>query len=181
MKTALLVIDMQKDYFPGGRMELEGTHAAAQNVKTLLGRFRKIGDPIVFMQHVSLSEQTGFFLQDTEGIDIHESVEPQHGEVVMQKHFPNSFRGTDLLEYLKRRDVKQLVICGAMSHMCVDATTRAAVDYGFRCTVVEDACATKRLVFNGDEIPAGHVHGTIMAALNGIYAEITDTDHFLSL
>lgn len=180
MKTALLVIDMQKDYFPGGRMELEGTHAASENVKTLLSQFRSNGDPVVFMQHVSLNDKTGFFLPDTEGIDIHKNVLPQKGEVVMQKHFPNSFRGTDLLDYLKRRDVKELVICGAMSHMCVDATTRAAVDHGFRCTVVDDACATKRLVFNGEEIPAGHVHGTIMAALKGTYADITDTDSFVS-
>lgn len=179
MKTALLVIDMQNDYFPGGRMELEGTHSAAGNVKMLLGRFRTNGDPIVFMQHISLNEKSGFFLADTDGIDIHESVWPQNGEVVMQKHFPNSFRGTDLLEYLKRRDIERLVICGAMSHMCVDATTRAAVDHGFHCTVVEDACATMSLKFKDEEIPAGNVHGTIMAALKGSYADITDTGNFL--
>ena len=98
------------------------------------------------------------------------------GSRVIVKHFPNSFRETGLLEILHREEVEQLVIAGAMSHMCIDATTRAAFDLGFRCTVIEDACATRDLEFNGEQIKARDVHGAFMAALKMVYAEVLTTE-----
>jgi len=95
---------------------------------------------------------------------------------VVTKVFPNGFRGTDLQDLLKKEGVGHLVICGAMSHMCIDATVRAAFDLGFRCTVVEDACATRNLSFRGESVPAWAVHGAFMAALQGIYAEVVSAN-----
>ena len=73
-----------------------------------------------------------------------------------------------------------VVIVGAMSHMCIDATTRAAADHGYRVTVVADACATRDSEFDGRLVPAADVHAAFMSALAFAYAEVKKTDevHF---
>ncbi len=149
MKQGLLLIDMQNDYFQGGAMELVGMAAAAEKAARLLARSRQRQASVYFVQHLANRPGATFFLPDTAGAKIHPAVAPAPGEPVIIKHFPNSFRGTELLEVLQRDGVDQLIIAGAMSHMCIDATTRAAFDLGFQCMVVEDACATRDLEFKG--------------------------------
>ncbi len=180
MNTALLLVDIQNDYFPGGKMELEGSIGAAACAKRLLTFFRERKMPVVHIQHISLRPGATFFLPDTEGVKIRADVTPTPEEEVIQKQYPNSFRDTPLLENLKKMGVENLVICGMMTHMCVDATTRAAFDYGFRCTVIGDACATRALSFRDEIIPAVHVHGAFLVALGAVYAKIVTTDDFIS-
>ena len=175
MATGLLLVDIQNDYFAGGKMELVGMEAAAQNAAALLSRARGAGVPVYHIQHVSARPGATFFLPGTEGVEHHALVRPMDGELVVQKHFPNSFRDTPLLEAVHRDGVNTVVICGAMSHMCIDATTRAAFDLGFACTVAADACATRDLAFRGETIPAAQVHASFMAALAVPYARIADT------
>jgi nicotinamidase-related amidase len=172
MKPALVIIDIQNDYFPGGKMELEGSPEAGLQAAKLLERFRNKGLPLVHIQHVSNRPGASFFLPDTEGVNIHAGVAPRPGETVMQKHFPNSFRGTPLLEHLRGLGADHLVIAGMMTHMCVDATTRAAFDLGFSCSLAHDACATRALVFGEQRVPAAQVHASFLAALNGLYAKV---------
>jgi len=180
MRTGLLLIDLQNDYFPGGQMELAGIVQAAEKARLLLDHFRKNNLPLYHVQHISIRPGATFFLPRTEGVKIHTTVEPLAGEKAFQKHFPNSFRETQLLETLQKQDVDDLVIAGAMSHMCVDATVRAACDLGFSCTLIEDACATKDLEFRGSPIPAAQVHRAFMAALRGAYAKVMIAEEFLS-
>jgi nicotinamidase-related amidase len=176
MKTVLLLIDIQNDYFPGGRMELEGSDEAALQAQKLLTEFRKNKMPVVHIQHISVRKGATFFLPGTDGINFNSSVLPAEGETVIQKYYPNSFRGTNLLECLKTFEAENLIICGMMTHMCIDATTRAAFDNGFQCIVAEDACATKSLIFKGNTIPAEYVHQSFLAALSSVYAKILNTD-----
>lgn len=179
MKTGLLLVDLQNDYFPGGKMELTGILQASEKARSLLDHFRKSPLPVFHVQHVSIRPGAAFFLPHTEGEKFYSTLEPLAGEKVFQKHFPNSFRETLLLETLRKQEVDDLVIVGAMSHMCVDATVRAACDLGFSCTVIEDACATKDLEFRGSLVPAIHVHKAFMAALHGAYAKVMTAQEFL--
>ena len=180
MKSALILIDIQNDYFPGGNLELVGMTQAAAKARELLTAWRQARLPLVHIQHVSLGQDAAFFRPHTVGVNIHESLQPLDGEPVIRKHYPNAFRETGLMEALKTAGGEELVICGAMSHMCIDATTRAAFDFGFRCTVIHDACATRDLVFEGLTIPAGQVHGAFMAALGMRYASLRSAQQFLS-
>jgi nicotinamidase-related amidase len=179
MSAGLVLIDIQNDYFPGGSMELVGMERAARNASTVLREFRQRRIPLFHIQHVSTRPGATFFLPGTVGVNIHESVAPLDGEPVIEKRFPNGFRGTPLLDRLKREGIDQLILCGAMSHMCIDATTRAAFDFGFSCTVVEDACATRDLLFKGETIRAEKVHAAFMSALSSPYASIADTTNLL--
>ena len=168
--SALLIVDIQNDYFPGGKMELEGSDAAGQRAGELLAAFRERRRPVIHVQHISLRPGATFFLPDTDGVRIHARVAPLDHETVIRKHFPNSFRDTGLLEHLRGAGIEELVIAGMMTHMCVDATTRAAADLGFRCSLAQDACATRALAFGDTQIPAAHVQGSFLAALSGTYA-----------
>ncbi|WP_144569350.1 cysteine hydrolase family protein [Bacillus pseudomycoides] len=180
MKTALLLVDIQNDYFPNGKMELRGTMEASEYASQLLRHFREMNQPIFHIQHVSIQENATFFLPDTEGVHIHENVRPLKNETVILKHYPNGFRETDLLEQLQNLEIEHVIICGMMTHMCIDATVRAAFDFGFRCTVVHDACATKDLIFKNATIPAVYIHNTILASLNDVYADVMSTEQFFS-
>ena len=103
-------------------------------------------------------------------------VKPQTNEVLVQKNYPNGFRETTLLNQLKEHDVQQLVVAGMMTHMCVDATARAATDFGFDCRIAQDACATRDLKLDNKLVPAPEVHTAFLAALNGSYGKVLTAD-----
>lgn len=179
MSTALILIDIQNDYFPNGKMELSNPVTAAENAGKLLEWFRQKQGHIFHVQHISLQEGAGFFLPNTEGVKINESVLPLEHENIIIKHRPNSFFKTELESKLRENSITKLVICGMMTHMCIDATVRAAKDLGFECTLIEDACATRDLSYQEKKVPADHVHYAFISALNGIYANVVSTEDFL--
>lgn len=177
--TALLIIDTQNDYFPGGRMELPNAESAGEKAGRLLQHFRERNLPVVHIQHESVHDGATFFLPGTAGMDIHASVSPVEGEAVILKHFPNSFRETNLEETLRGLGVEKLVICGMMSNMCVDAGVRAAADLGFECVVAHDACAAANLSFAGVDAPAAQVHAAFMGALAFGYGAVLPCDEIV--
>ena len=170
--TALLIIDIQNDYFPGGKMELEGADAAAEKARKVLNDFRSKNLPVIHVRHLSTRPGSTFFLPGTAGAEIHAAVKPKDGETVIEKNFPNSFRGTPLKEILDKQQIKQLVVAGSMTHMCVDATVRHAADAGYKVTLLADACATRAQSYGGESVPARQVHAAFLAALNGFYAKV---------
>ena len=176
MARALIVVDIQNDYFPGGAHPLVEPEAAAANARRLLDAFRADGRPLVHVQHVWDAPDAPFMRPGTPGVEINEAVAPLPGEPVIRKAHPNSFLDTPLEETLRADGVDEVVVCGMMTSMCVDATARAAADLGFAVTVVHDACATLDLEFGGDTIPARQVHGAFLAALGGGYGAIAATD-----
>ena len=131
ISRALVIIDIQKDYFPGGRMELVGSEAAAGRAHELLSAFRESGEPVFHVQHVWDSDDAPFFAPDTEGVEIYPTLLPQGDERHIVKHHANAFLETPLEEELRRIGASDVVICGMMTSMCVDASARAAADLGF--------------------------------------------------
>ncbi len=166
--TALLVIDIQDFYFEGGDVPLHGPKPAAQNAYYLIDRFRKSDLPVIFIRH-----------NYEPGGSIHNSVLPLSDEKVISKSEVSSFNGTDLDEYLKSQGITNLVICGMQTHMCVEAATRAGYDLGYKCTLVEDACATRDLKYNDKVIKAEDVHLSTLATLKS-YANVVTTKEYLS-
>jgi nicotinamidase-related amidase len=169
----LVVIDIQNDYFPGGKMELEGADGAAANAAKAIEAFRTQKLPVIHVRHLSTRAGATFFLPGTKGAEIHAAVQPREGETVIEKNFPNSFRNTNLQTALG--DAKELVVAGMMTHMCVDASVRHAADLGYKVTLLADACATRTQTFAGESVPARQVHAAFLAALNGFYAKVIPT------
>jgi nicotinamidase-related amidase len=167
-KTAVLVIDIQKFYFPGGSLPLVDPEKAAANAAIVIDNARKNNIPVIFIQHKSSS-----------GMDIPDIIKPLQGETIFVKEEANSFYGTGLLDHLRKLQVDTLVICGMQTHMCVEAAVRAAHDYGFKVILVHDACATRNLSFNGREVSAADVQTAVLAAMKS-YAIITSTEDWVS-
>lgn len=175
MQTALLLVDIQNDYFPDGAMSLVNSVNAGEKAGMLLQEFRSKKLPVIHMQHLSVRPGATFFVPDTNGVEIHSCVKPIESETLFTKKFPNSFRDTGLLQHLQENKISKLVIAGMMTHMCIDSTTRAAFDLGFSCTLAHDACATRDLVFSGQTVAAAQVHDSFIAALNGLFATALST------
>jgi len=180
MPTALLLVDIQNDYFTGGRMPLHEIDRAAENAARLLAHFRDTNQKVFHIQHTWEDPLAPFFVAGTPGAATHESVAPLANEPVIVKHFPNSFRESQLQDELQRAGIDRLAICGAMSHMCIDATTRAAADLGFDCVVAHDACATTNVEFGNQKVTAPDVHAAYMSALGFAYAKVLPTKEALT-
>jgi nicotinamidase-related amidase len=177
--TALLLIDIQNDYFPGGTMELVGQERAAAQAARLLQSFRARALPVFHVQHLATRPGATFFVPGTPGAAIHASVAPAAGEAVITKNFPNGFRATGLNDALQGAGIDRLVVAGMMTHMCVDTTVRAAADLGYTCMLAHDACATRDLAYGGEPVGAAAVQLAYLAALNGSFASVRATAELL--
>ncbi|QBY55084.1 cysteine hydrolase family protein [Cupriavidus oxalaticus] len=178
-RRALIVIDIQNDYFPGGRWTLSQMDRAADNAAALIAAMREAGETVIHIRHEFPTSDAPFFTPGSAGAEIHAKASPKEGEAIVLKHHINSYRDTHLKQILDERGVNEVVICGAMSHMCVDAATRASNDFGYQCTVVHDACASRDLEFEGVEVPAAQAHAAFMAALRFAYARVISTREWL--
>lgn len=167
-KAALIIIDVQNFYFPGGDMELKNTEEATSNILKLIDKSRETGQEVIYIKH-----------KYEPGGEIYSSIEPLRAERIFTKTRVNAFLGTDLDAYLKSRGIGSLVICGMQTHMCVEAATRAAADLGYQCTLVHDACATRDLAFNDMMVSAGDVHLATLSTLKS-YARVVSTDEYLA-
>jgi nicotinamidase-related amidase len=177
--TALLLIDIQCDYFKNGRFALPDMERAAKNAGSLLTRFRERSLPIIHVRHENAAPDAPFFREGSDGASIHPDISPRDSEPVITKHQVNAFRETNLKGLLDRDAIDSLLIAGAMSNMCIDAATRAASDFGYHCSVAHDACAAMPLVLGETAVPAGHVHAAFMAALGLGYARVASCEELL--
>lgn len=179
MNTALLLIEFQNDYFPNGRMPLEKSTDACLKAQEALQLYRAKQMQVIHVQHISTRPDAVHFLPCTKGIEFHPNVQPLKNEIIIKKHYPNSFKDTGLLNQLIKNQINHLVIAGMMTHLSVDASVRAAYDLGFSCTVLHDACATKNLEFNNMIIPSQSVHNAFIAALQPLYSNVMSVRELL--
>lgn len=168
MKTALLIIDIQEFYFAEGKSQLEQAEKASDQASKVLKAFRDKNELVVHIRHASFKDSA-----------IRANVKPETGEKVITKHYVNSYRETDLLDYLQQNEITDVVICGMMTHVCVEAAARASADYGFNVTVISDACATRDVAFGTDTVLAKDVHNSTLATMQSFYGTIVTTEEFL--
>ena len=177
-KRAIIVVDLQRDYLATGQFALVGIDDATANATKVIEAARSAGDKVIHVRHENPADAP-FFVPGTEGAEIIPAVAPAESELVITKNYPNSFRETELKQALDEEGIRDVVVLGAMSHMCIDATSRAAADLGYNTTIIEDACATRDLEFNGKTVPAAQVHAAYMSALASAYGKVVTTGELL--
>lgn len=179
-KRAVVVVDLQNDYWPSGKWPLVGIREAAANAAKVIEKARSDGDTVIHVRHEFLNPDAPFFVPGTEGVKVNPAVQPVEGEPVVVKNHPNSFQQTELKQMLDEKGIEEVVVVGAMSHMCIAATGRAAADFGYNTVVVHDACATRDVEFNGMTVPAAQVHAANMSALAFAYGTVVGTNEYVS-
>ena len=177
-KTALILVDIQNDYFTGGRWPVALMDSVAANAARLLENARSNGHRVIHIRHEARSDTAPFFRKGTVGAETHASVAPIGDEPVVIKHNASSFRDTDLQDRLD--GITDLVICGAMSQMCIDAHARAGADLGYGVTVISDASGAKEQDFDGQHVTAAQEQAAIMAPLAMSYGRVLTTDAYVS-
>lgn len=180
MKRGLVVVDLQNEYLPTGKLPLTGIEAAVANAVRVISHSRDTGIPVFHIRHESDNESAPIFVKGSSGAEIQPAVAPEGHEPVIVKTHINAFRETNLQQQLEGADIRELVVIGAMSHMCIDAVVRAAADMGYPVTVLHDACATLDLTFGDVNVPAAQAHATMMAAFEFGYATVKSVDDYLS-
>lgn len=178
-KSALLIIDLQNEYLSTGKLPLVNIEQATENAVKVIAKARQNAMPVIHIQHISASDEIPIFVPNSNGIEFQDTVKPNADETVIVKNSINSFLNTNLKEILDTQGITELVVIGAMSHMCIDAAVRAAADFGYKVTVIHDACATLDLEFNGRIVEAAQVHAALMAALAFAYATIISTTDYI--
>lgn len=177
MKQALLVIDVQNDYFSGGKMELAQPEAALDKINLLEVHFLKQGLPIIYIQHTK-PKNADFFEAGTVGAELHPKLKIHTDSLIIEKHFPDSFYDTKLEAMLQTLAVEQLVLCGMMTHMCITATTKAVQAQALDPIVVTDATATKELIIEGKKKSAADIQAESLSQLEK-FAKLQTTNDFL--
>ena len=170
-QSALVIIDAQGEY-RSGNMALPGIDPALARIAELLARARAAGTPIF---HVAQIGQAGtLFDPGSERGAILPQAAPVAGEPVIMKRLPNGFAGTELHERLQQAGRNTLIVAGFMTHMCISASVRAALDLGYQSTVIADATATRALPApdGGAAISADAVHRTALAELADRFAAV---------
>ena len=171
-ESALIMIDCQNTYREG-IMELEGVENALEEGKKLLERARALGIPIFHIRH-DAGPGSPYDINDHIGA-IADIVAPIEGEPVITKNFPNSFVQTDLDEQLKAKGVKNIILAGFMTHMCVNSTAHGGFNLGYAPTVVASATASRPLqAANGKVLSAQEVHDGALASTRDLYAAVVD-------
>lgn len=178
MADALVVIDIQNEYFPGGANPLPDAAGAAARAAEAIGAARAAGMPVFHVRHEELESEEWGFVPGTPSAETHSSVAPEPGEAVIVKHHANALLETDLGERLQAVGASRVAFCGMMTSMCVDATVRAAADDGLDALLIEDACAAPDLERHGRTVPAAEVHVAFCAALGDGIATLTDVAAF---
>lgn len=179
-RRALIVVDLQNDYFPNGKWPLDRIEQVSDNAQRLLTHCRSSGDLIIFIRHEFINADAPFFQAASIGAQIHSKFLVDEKDFVVTKNHVNAFRETNLKHILDSHSVGQLIICGAMTHMCIDAITRSAHDYSYQVSVIHDACASRDLSFNDQLVPAHLVQAAFMASISFAYAKTLSTDQFIS-
>ncbi|HSH87307.1 MAG: cysteine hydrolase family protein [Methylophilus sp.] len=179
-KSGLIVVDLQNEYLPTGKLPLHAIEAAAGNAAKVIAHARENGIPVFHIRHEFANGEAPVFVPGTDGVNIQPSVAPAGDEPVIVKNHINAFRETDLKQQLDAQGVEEVIVVGAMSHMCIDAVVRAAVDMGYVTTILHDACTTLDVEFDGVTVPAAQVHAAAMAAFAFGYGSVISTDKYLA-
>lgn len=177
MADALVVIDIQNEYFEGGAIPLPDAPGAAGRAAQAIEAARTAGLPVIHIRHEEPASDQ-YFVPGSRGAETNEAVAPGDGEAVIVKHHPNSFLETDLAERLSAIGASRVAFCGMMTSMCVDATVRAAADLGLDAVLLDDACAAPDLEHHGKRVPADEVHAAFCAALGDEIATLLGSGEF---
>jgi nicotinamidase-related amidase len=180
MKRALLVIDVQNEYFEGGLLPVTYPVTHFENLLRVMEGATAAGVPVVVVQHTFVAPDMPFFKRGTPGWDLHPEVASRPRDHWVEKELPGSFTGTGLEEWLRQRGIDTVTVAGYMTHMCCDTTARQALHRGLKAEFLSDATGTLAVKNSAGEVSAEELHRSTLCAQQMMISEVLDSERWLA-
>lgn len=178
MKRALLVIDVQYEYFTG---KMPVTHPAGSlgNIFKAMDGANACGIPVILIQHTAPQPDSATFRRGSGEWEIHAGVLGRPHDAFIEKRLPGSFTGTDLEERLKALGIDTVAICGYMTQMCCDTTARQALHLGYSVEFLSDATGTLAISNQAGSVTAEELHRAILVTQAMRFSTVISTDDWI--
>lgn len=180
MKRALLVIDVQNEYFTGG-LRVTYPENSFENILKVIDSANDKEVPVILIQHASLSKNSETFIKWSHEWEIHEEVLKKRHDCIIEKNLPGSFTGTELNEFLKSKGIDTIVICGYMTQMCCDTTSRQAVDLGYNVEFLSDATGTLDISNYAGAVSAEELQRSILVTQAMRFSKVISSDEWIGI
>jgi nicotinamidase-related amidase len=174
MTRALLVIDVQNEYF-SGKLPISYPNGHLDNILKVMDAAAAKSVPVVVVQHTFNQPDRPFFQRGTPEWELHPEVKKRNHDLWIEKNLPGSFTGTNLETWLRSRGIQTLTIAGYMTHMCCDTTAREAVHRGFTVEFLSDATGTLPLENTAGSVTAEELQRAILCSQQMLLSEVLNT------
>lgn len=178
MKRALLVIDVQNEYF-SGQLPVTYPKESFSNILKTMDFANRQGIPVVVVQHTALQEDSKTFRKGSQEWNLHTEIANRPFRCLVEKHLPGSFTGTDLESYLREQEIDTVVICGYMTQMCCDTTARQAFHLGFAVEFLSDATGTPDISNYAGKVTAEELHRSILVTQAMRFSKVMSADDWI--
>ena len=179
MKRALLVIDVQNEYFTG-KLPVSYPQGSLDQITRAMSAARAMGIPIVLIQHSAPQADSATFRRASKAWELHPAIAQQPHDVLLEKTLPGSFTGTQLEAWLRERAIETVVISGYMTQMCCDTTARQALHLGFGVEFLSDATGTLAFQNSAGAVSAEELHRAILVTQQIRFSEVLSTDAWIN-
>ncbi len=178
MKQALLVIDVQNEYFTG-KLPVSYPHGSFENILKVMDEATKHGIPVIVIQHTAKAPDSPTFRKGSHEWELHPRVASRPHDLYIEKQLPGSFTGTHLEPWLMEKGIDTLVIAGYMTQMCCDTTARQAFHLGFAVEFLSDATGTLSITNAAGAVKDEELHRAILVAQQAKFSKVMNTEEWL--
>ena len=179
MKRALLVIDVQNEYFTG-QMPVSYPANSFPNILKAVDSANTNKIPVIVVQHTAPQENAKTFRKGSEEWKLHPEIITRPYNLLVEKTLPGSFTGTDLESWLRGQEINTVTICGYMTQMCCDTTARQALHLGFSVEFLSDATGTLPISNYAGAITAEELHRAILVTQAMRFSKVLSADEWIN-
>ncbi len=178
-KRALLVIDVQNEYFTG-KLPVCYPADTLPNVLAAIDAAKEAGIPVVIVQHTMTSPGASAFVKGSDGWELHDALKGIEADHYVEKHLPSSFVGTDLQAWLDGNGIDTVVISGYMTQFCCDTTAKYAMHLGYNVEFLSDATATLGFENEAGRVSAEELHRAILVQQAARFSHVLPTEAWIA-
>ena len=179
MKQAVLIIDVQNEYFTG-KLPVTCPQGSLENILAVMDRARAAKIPVVIIQHTNTAPDAATFRKGTPGWELHDEIKQRHADIRIEKNLPGSFTGTGLEEWLKGEGVTCLTIAGYMTQMCCDTTARQAFHRGYTVNFLADATGTLAISNAAGSVSDADLHRAVLVTQQMRFSQVMTAGEWIA-
>ncbi len=179
MKRALLVIDVQNEYFTG-KLPVTYPQNSLERIEQAIDAANEAEIPVILVQHTAPQPDSATFRRSSQAWELRPEVAGRKHATVIEKNLPGSFTGTQLESWLREHNIDTVTISGYMTQLCCDTTARQAMHLGFGVEFLSDATGTLAFKNKAGAIDAEELHRAILVTQQARFSSVLPTDAWIA-